>query len=309
MENTKYELTRADLTARYLLFNEFALNDQRRYYKRSVDRNRKAAAQVNSLRALLAFVTGLASALAIFVVTIQPACATSAFGTAFTAPTTTQAPPDAGLDATATAAAAGTSGQTAPNAQGGAAESSSLAGCGGWSGVLVILLITSVVAPALGGAFSTLADLYQWDRLINVYESALENIEVADAKSPVDQMDMEHYRASLQAYSLGTLSVMRDETAQWGQIIKTPDQLDAFIKASMAQTEAAAQKVPTLDTLKSYTADEMRRLRERLADAEALADAQRVPPPPPPASSPPPASPPAGGASDPADPEPDPGGG
>ncbi|MCA9905054.1 MAG: hypothetical protein KC547_14460 [Anaerolineae bacterium] len=290
MANKIFELNRADLEARYLLFNEFALNDQRRFYKRAVDRNRDASAQVNRIRAILALITGLASALAIFVVTVQPACATSAFGAAFAASSAEQAP---------TASAPGADGAVDVTA-----DAESLASCGSWTGVLVVLLITSVVAPALGGAFSTLADLYQWDRLINVYESALENIEVADAKSPIKEMEDDYYQASLQAFALGTLSVMRDETAQWGQIIKTPDQLDAFIAASMGRAQSAAQALPTLDTLKSYTADEMRRLRERLDEAEALADAQRVPPPPPP-----PKSPPAGGTSDPADPEPDAGGG
>ncbi|MCC6612493.1 MAG: hypothetical protein IT320_03385 [Anaerolineae bacterium] len=272
-----YVLDRADLEARYRLFHEFALIDQRRYYQRTLDRNRKASAQINSIRAFMALITGLASALAIFVVTIQPSCATSAFGTAFAAAASAQ---------TAEAPAA-------PADQDATAEASPLENCGGWSFVLVILLITSVVAPAMGGAFSTLADLYQWDRLINVYESALENIEVADAKSPIADMDLKEYRASLQAYSLGTLSVMRDETAQWGQIIKTPDQLDAFIARSMAESQATAASVPSVSQLKTYNEDELRRLQERLDEAKALVEAQRVSPPPSPVSPPPsPASPP-----------------
>jgi len=262
MATKNYELTRSDLEARYLLFNEFALNDQRRYYKRSVDRHRQASAQVNRIRAILALITGLASALAILVVTIQPSCATSAFGAAFSAP----------------AAESAIETPVTPLDQDAAAAASPLENCGGWSFVLIVLLITSVVAPALGGAFSTLSDLYQWDRLINVYESALENIEVSDAKSPIDEMDTEHYRASLHAFSLGTLSVMRDETAQWGQIIKTPDQLDAFIAHSMAQAQATADKVPSMGVMQAYTADELHRLRQRLEAAEALAEAQRVDP-------------------------------
>src|SRR5690606_16460215 len=88
----------------------------------------------------------------------------------------------------------------------------------------------SIAMPALGAFFNTIADLYQWDRLITIYDAALENIEVADARSPVPQMDDLHYRASLRAFTEGTLLVMSDETAQWGQSIRVPPQLDEFIE-------------------------------------------------------------------------------
>jgi hypothetical protein len=104
-----------------------------------------------------------------------------------------------------------------------------------------MLLVVAVVAPALGAAFTTLADLYQWDRLITVYDVALENLEVADAQSPLPAMDDLVFRAALRAYTEGTLSVMRDETAQWGQLIKTPASLEAFIVQEAARAEAASQ--------------------------------------------------------------------
>jgi hypothetical protein len=83
--------------------------------------------------------------------------------------------------------------------------------------------------PVLGQIFNTLADLYQWDRMITIYDSALENIEVADAQSPLPDMDDVVYAASVRAFTEGTLAVMSDETAQWGQSIRTPPQLERFV--------------------------------------------------------------------------------
>ena len=85
-----------------------------------------------------------------------------------------------------------------------------------------------MVAPAIGGAFTTLASLYQWDRSASVYESALENLEVADSQSPLDDMDTLTYRAALRAYVENTLQVMSDESAQWGQSVRVPAQLEQF---------------------------------------------------------------------------------
>jgi hypothetical protein len=85
-----------------------------------------------------------------------------------------------------------------------------------------------------------LADLYQWDRLVTVYSAALENIEVADARSPDPEMDDLSYRAALNAYMDGTLSVMRDESAQWGQLIRTPAQIEKFLQDQVAKAEAAS---------------------------------------------------------------------
>ncbi len=104
------------------------------------------------------------------------------------------------------------------------------ADCGNLEGLVTFLVIMAVVLPALGAFFNTLADLYQWDRMITIYESALENIEVADAQSPMDDMDDLIYRSSLRAFTEGTLQVMSDETAQWGQSIRTPATLEQFIE-------------------------------------------------------------------------------
>jgi hypothetical protein len=102
-------------------------------------------------------------------------------------------------------------------------------GCNALSVVVFISIIIGVVAPVIGGAFGTLADLYQWDRLTTVYDAALENIEVADAR----------FHASLIAYMEGTLSVMRDEAAQWGQLIRTPAAIEKFLEDAQQRVNEA----------------------------------------------------------------------
>jgi len=95
-----------------------------------------------------------------------------------------------------------------------------------------LLAFFAVILPAFGSAFSTLADLYQWDKLISIYETALLNMEEADALSPNVKIDDNiRYRASMRAFAEGALQVMSDETAQWGQSVRTPRQLEAYIKA------------------------------------------------------------------------------
>ncbi|MCS7072588.1 MAG: hypothetical protein NZM00_13860, partial [Anaerolinea sp.] len=109
-------------------------------------------------------------------------------------------------------------------------------------GPLALLAIVSVVAPAIAAAFGTLADLYQWDRASSIYEAAVENLVVADAESPDEQMDNDKYHQALRAYSSGTLQVMRDETAQWGSLIRTPSQIEEFIASARIQAELTEQR-------------------------------------------------------------------
>lgn len=113
---------------------------------------------------------------------------------------------------------------------------------GGVCGTLALLAIVSVVAPAIAAAFGTLADLYQWDRASSIYEAAAENLVVADAESPDEQMGNDKYRLALQAFSSGTLQVMRDETAQWGSLIRTPQQIEEFIASAREQAEASERR-------------------------------------------------------------------
>ncbi len=178
-------LTRDDLEVRYKMFDHFALDDQRNYYKATLLKNRMATLEVNRLRAFLAFMTGFASAAAALIVALDGGTR-SAFAQA----------------------------------------------------VIALLAVAAIVLPAFAALFSTLADLYQWDRLITIYDAALENLEVADAESPDDTIkDDVTYRAALTAYAEGTLSVMNDESAQWGQSIRTPAQLEKFLVDAKRRAE------------------------------------------------------------------------
>jgi len=208
------QFSRKDMEARYQLFQHFALEDQRNYYNSTLRKFRNAAAQVNRYRALFAFLTGLASALAGFIVGAN-------FITGARCAVDTGALPE---------------------------------DCGTLSMVVGFLILLSVVMPALGAFFNTLADLYQWDRQITIYESAVENIEFADAQSPIDEMEDPVYAASMAAYTEGTLLVMSDETSQWGQSIRTPPQVQEFIQ----------------------------RMTERAEQYKGVADESRQEPPPPP---------------------------
>ena len=93
-----------------------------------------------------------------------------------------------------------------------------------------ILVVISVLAPTLGSALSTLADLYQWERLTSIYETARRSLAIADALSPLEEMPDEIYLASLDAFAESTLRVMKDESAQWGQVIKTPERLREYVQ-------------------------------------------------------------------------------
>ncbi len=205
MAKFNLEHDRKDMEARYEIFNEFALDDQRNYYQSTINRYRTATRQVNRLRAIAAFLTGLSSAIAGYIVSRSfvdgAACATPPLG----------------------------------------------ADCQVQQVLLGIFLVSSVAMPALGAFFGTIGDLYQWDRLIEIYDAALENIEVADARSPDPQMDDITYRSSLRAFVEGTLLVMSDETAQWGQSIRTPPALERYIVEEIAKAQAVSDKDTRLD--------------------------------------------------------------
>lgn len=214
------DLNRQHLEALYEVFKVVALEDQRQYYRFRLARCRKAAGQVNFLRALFSLFTGLASALAGLLI------ATAAGGSLVNdcaldrlVPIATNAAAEAGVDITAAAASV-----NAANAD---------LDCTLINVVVPLLLVVAVVAPALGAAFTTLADLFQWDRQTQIYDTALENLEVADAQSPLGAMNDIEYRAALNAFAEGTLTVMRDETTQWGQLIRTPESLQKYIDAAV----------------------------------------------------------------------------
>ena len=177
-------LSRKDMEARYIVFQKFALEDQNTYYSSTIKRHRKAARQVNIIRATIALLTGLfAAVVGLIASTGLNDCAVNV-------------------------------------------ESS----CDFWKSVINFCIIMATGLPAFAAFFNMLADLYQWDKLISIYDAANENIQVADAHSPLPEMDDAEYEASIQAYALGTLDVMSDETAQWGQSIRTPKGMQEFLE-------------------------------------------------------------------------------
>ena len=107
--------------------------------------------------------------------------------------------------------------------------------CGFYQIVILTCIVLSIALPAAGAFFNSLVDLYQWDRLIGVYESAVENINVADALSPDEAQDDMAYLQSYSDYVKGTLQVMSDETAQWGQSIRAPRATEEFLKEAQAR--------------------------------------------------------------------------
>jgi hypothetical protein len=183
-------LSQKDMEARMKLFNHFALDDQRNYYSKTVDTYRQSTGSVNRIRAALAFGTGFSAALAGLIAQFYY-----------------------------------TGGKVCHVDQ-----ASPATYCGELSVFVLLLAVLAVVLPTLGAIFGTLADLYQWDRLISIYDTALENLEVADANSPLPQMKGIEYKASLRAFAEGALMVMSDETAQWGQSIRTPESLEKYVK-------------------------------------------------------------------------------
>ncbi len=213
-------MSREEMEARYRLFQDNVLDDQRNYYKRSIDKYQRSAEQVNWLRAFFALLAGLASAIAGFVV--NDAVARGTFDTCEAqslAAVVAESPNNLPAEFTISEIAA-----------------SDEVNCTTVEVWVPLLLGVTILAPALGAAFTTLADLYQWDRLTSIYENALDNLEVADAQSPVSEMNNIEYGASMAAFSEGTLSVMSDETAQWGQLVKTPESLQEFIDQARARS-------------------------------------------------------------------------
>jgi len=191
-----------------LLFTERAFEDQRGYYEQKTRRNSRAAKQITTLRAFFAFFAGLASASATLLFALK------ASGTCSADP---------------------------------AIAGSATAWCPVLNGLLVALPIFSIVFPVLGAAFHTLTDLYQWDRLTTVYETALENLTSAGAKAPPPRIANTIYERYVQIYALNTLAVMRDEAGQWGQLVKAPEETAAFLAGAQERIAGAETPPPPPD--------------------------------------------------------------
>ena len=196
------EKSRAEIKARYELFDRHALKDQRWYYQDTIERHSKALGQVNVIRATLALSTGVAAGLAAVV-------QQSAF--------------------------VGNGACSVESIE--AAKGLVPAHCTAYQIIILACVVLSVVLPALGAFFNSLMDLYQWDRLVGVYESAVENINVADALSPDEAQPKDVYTQSYKDYIEGTLQVMSDETAQWGQSIRTPRATEKFLAEARLRSQ------------------------------------------------------------------------
>jgi hypothetical protein len=230
-------LNRVELRARYNLFKQFAYDDQRQYYEAAVDHARKSAAQVNRLRAFFALATGFASALAGLLVQVSLNSDTNC-----------------GLGKQAQAITS-----SAFSASGNCVTIQTLAN---------VLLALAVIAPAFAGALNILSDLYQWDRLTTIYSAALENMEVAYTYTPEDDMPDDEFKFSVESFGKDTLAVMSEETAQWGQSIRTPPTLTDFLRQE-------ADKATRAGTDLLHAAD---KLHSAADIAEAAANAPKAPP-------------------------------
>ena len=249
------------MRAAYRIFQWFALEDQRSYWQRSAGQYRRAGGQVNFIVAIFAFLTGFSAALAGLLVSAwlvpgafanNGACAELEDSRGLV-----RSMQQLGLIEQVGEAGAlqdvGALLADSPTAQA-RVDDVTLAGalrdlanldsaqCRNVQGLVNMLMVIAVVAPAIGGAFTTLAGLYQWDRTASIYESALENLEVADSQSPLDDMDTLTYRAALRAYVENTMQVMSDESAQWGQSVRAPAQLEQFLREEQEKAKRATQR-------------------------------------------------------------------
>jgi hypothetical protein len=207
-------LSRKDLEARYKIFDHFALNDQRKYYTNKTDLFRTARGQVNVLRALMSLLTGLATAAAVLF-------ASQAYG---------------GDCANTSMQSIETAAEFSPIA---------IANCGNLRLLTGFLAAASIILPAIAGFFGALQSLYQWDRFVQIYKDALENLEAADAQltsRPGGIPDNRFIEAYI-AYTEGTLEVMASETSQWGQSIKTPAQIEAFVQRQVTRAQSVQRGV------------------------------------------------------------------
>jgi hypothetical protein len=213
------------LRAKYILFNRYALEDQRAYYNRTLEKNRKSASQVNFIRASFALLTIVVAGIATYIVQtrfVNDICST---------------------------------------------DLNTLQGdCLIWRNIVNLLLLLSIVFPALGAFFNMLADLFQWDRLVQIYDEAVKSLEIPDALSPDDEMPDDVYRASLELFASTTLGVMRDESGQWGQLIGTPENL-------------AAYKQRTLEAYQALEAEKLGENAPGLTVVEPEPDSASPPPP------------------------------
>ncbi len=108
---------------------------------------------------------------------------------------------------------------------------------------IIPLVIIAVVAPGIGATFGSLISLFQWDRLTTVYDDTLKSILVADAMSPRPSVknDVDYYTQML-AFVDASLDIMREETGQFGSMIRSSQQINEFVKKSTARAEDVTKR-------------------------------------------------------------------
>jgi hypothetical protein len=168
------------------IFDKFCVDDQRKYYATKEQQYREAMRGATWIRAGMALITGLASALVVFL----------ADGN------------DANIHA------------------------------------LRVLVIIAIIAPAIAAGFNTLADLYQWQRMYTTFGNAFESMAKAAGQEPVrGHQDPIRLRALLDLYVSTTLNIMGDETNQWGQLIREPEEIEQYLTKAQERVDKLPQDV------------------------------------------------------------------
>lgn len=185
------------------VFKKYAFEDQRNFYRRTHEKDARAHSEVNAMRALMLLIAGFCAALATFIAQVGLG------GGSFCAP-----------------------------------EQDTIPGiCAQIRHFGNLLVIAAVVLPAVASVFGSLADLYQWKRTSNLYDTAYNVLDYTEQFSPADhEQDPEEYRKSLDAFADRVLNIMEQEQGQWGQNIPTVEEIDKFIREQREKTEKRTPK-------------------------------------------------------------------
>lgn len=159
------------------IFENHALNDQISFYQKKSQRSRRAFYQSNTMRAIFAFLGGLASAIVAAL---------------------SNAPEE----------------------------------------VVTAFVMVAIIAPALATAVATYSSVYDWERLAKIYRDALNNVYLADALSPREEMTDEEFYMYLTAYTDAVLDIMHEETAQFGNMIRSSQQIQDFLDKSRQRAQS-----------------------------------------------------------------------
>jgi hypothetical protein len=92
--------------------------------------------------------------------------------------------------------------------------------CGIFEVTTRLLIIAALGSGAAALLFLILPLLYQWERLIAVFQSSLNSLEDIDASSPLRSQpiaDDAEYRRVVEAFTEDVLRVLEAESSQYGQ--------------------------------------------------------------------------------------------